>query len=298
MGRVRARVRERINEESAKIRETRAARAEKIHADFLRSVSSTRSSLAGAFMGAGVLAVLGLKWPIAWLGAAVAGFAFIGNLRGPTINGASRSPLMPCGNWAKKHASAKAAADVERDVGALERYISDLAALIELVMRGSTFDHSESQVARRITTAFFLLGYAALGYSDTERTLLFTDGDEQILVRFRHRDGAAVNVTVPQKLAALMRQRGIKTGYLFCSPGLSGNAATFAAANNIRAYTMEEMNEWVNETLASDYGGPAGDILANLDALKEFLSRLSRNLPAHAGRSVGWPKRRRRRRYW
>jgi hypothetical protein len=294
---VRERVRKRVQQEADRIRAEVHARAQKIAAEYFRAVGEARRNLAYSFAGFAACSLLGVLFRPALLGSAIAGFVFIGTLGGPRIGRHGRSPVLPCTRWAREQANEAAVEATEREVVGLDRYLSDLASLVDLVLRSSTFDDSESQVARRITTAFFLLGYLPVEYSGAERTLVFTDGDERILVRFRHREGAAVNVTIPQKLATLMRHLGIARGYLFCSPGLSGNAATFAAEHNIRAYTIETMNSWIDETLSADYGGPEGDMLAHLDSLKTFLASLSRALPEHSPRRSE-PRRRRRRRYW
>jgi curved DNA-binding protein CbpA len=299
LGSVRARVRERINVESAQIREEVSARAAKFAAQHARAVADYRRSAGYAVVGFALCSALGLAFRLAFIGSAVAAFSLISSVGGPRIQGERRPVFLPSRRWATRKAESAAQEETERAVAGLERYIADLASMIELVMRDSTFDDSESQVARRITVAIFLLGYVPVSYSGTERTLEFSAGDERILVRFRHRDGAAVNVTIPQKLATMMSYRGVTRGFLFCSPGLSGNAAAFAAEHRIHAYTIESMNSWIDETLNADYSGPEGDILAHLDGLKTFLAGLARVLPEHRAPSGQHRRRpRRRRRYW
>ncbi|MFY3743312.1 hypothetical protein ACOQFB_05345 [Anaeromyxobacter sp. Red801] len=254
--------------------------------------------MAYSFAGFVCCSAAGFVFKPAFLGSVVAALSFVGHLPGPGVRGERRFVLLPSSGWARRKAEESAHESTERDVVGLERYFADLASFVDLVMRDSTFDDSESQVARRITVAFFLLGYVPLRYSGVERTLEFSDGDDRILVRFRHREGAAVNVTIPQMLAATMRHSGVSRGYLFCSPGLSGNAAAFAAEHNIRAYTIESMNEWIDRTLAADYAGPGGDILAHLDALKTFLGGLSRVLPEHRTSHRSRGPRRRHSRWW
>lgn len=298
LGSMRARVRQRVEQEAAKIRAEVGARAQKFAAEYSRSVAGARRTVGYSFAGFVACSLLGIAFKPAFLGSVVAAFSFAANLGGPRIRGEKRVTFLPSRRWTTQKATEAATEVTQREVVGLERYFADLASMVELVLRDSTFDDSESQVARRITVAFFLLGYMPLQYSGAERTLVFSGGDEQILVRFRHREGAAVNVTIPQKLESLMRSRGVTRGYLFCSPGLSGNAASFAAEHNIRAYTIETMNSWIDETLSADYGGPEGDILAHIDTLKAFIAGLSRTLPEHSRASAVRPRRRWRRRYW
>jgi len=70
--------------------------------------------------------------------------------------------------------------------------------------------------------------------------------------------------------------------FLFCSPGLSGNAENYANTHKVKWYTLETMNHWIEQVLVSDYSGPAGDVLMHLDKLRSFLATLS---PAIAARS-------------
>lgn len=259
------------------------SRAAHLATEFRQQMRTARTAVSYRFVAAAVLCMGAIKLPILWLGVVGAGVSLLGKLSGPRINGQNRSPLKVGGAWVAEAASAEAKGECTQRVGVLQRYHSELASIAELVLRPSTFDDSESQVARRITTAFFVLGYLPLEYSASDRTLLLGAGDEQILVRFRHRSGAAVNVTYVEKLIAAMRRTRIKRGYLFCSPGLSGNAALLAEENDVRSYTMETMSQWIADALTGNYDGPEGDILENIDSLKSFLGRLSNALPSHTG---------------
>ncbi len=237
----------------------------------------------------------GLYLKPAFVGSVLFGFWLVDSVRGPVINSTRRFALNPGSQWVTKEAEHSATQRCEHETAGLQRYYSDLASIMELVLRRSSFDDSESQIARRITTTFFLLGFAPIAYAPPDRTLRFSDGEDELLVRFRHRGGAAVNVSYVEKLIGAMRAARIERGYLFCSPGLSGNAAALAEENGIRAYTLESMETWVEQVLDGDYTGPAGDTLAHLDSLKTFLGRLSNALPGQtSSRSHG----RRRRRYW
>src|SRR5690606_10745544 len=83
-----------------------------------------------------------------------------------------------------------------------------------------------------------------------------------------------------EKLVQLMHTHGAKRSFLFCSPGLSGNAAKYANENRVEWYTLETMNQWIDQASKSDYGGPSGDILQQLDRLTRFLSSLSQEAQA------------------
>lgn len=122
------------------------------------------------------------------------------------------------------------------------------------------------------------MGYTPLQFDRQNRTLLFTDGGERLLVRFRHRTGNATNITYVEKLLSLMLANGAARGFLFCSPGLSGNAENYANTKKIKWYTLEKINIWIDEVLVSDYSGPAGDALRNLDTLINFLTTISYSL--------------------
>jgi hypothetical protein len=175
----------------------------------------------------------------------------------------------------KKHAQDVAKQSCARDAKKVEAFLSSLAYISELLLRPTSFDDSEEQVVRRLSASFFLMGYSPLLYDRQNRTLTFTDGDEKIMVRFRHRGGIATNINYVEKLVGLMREQNIKRGFVFCSPGLSGNAANYAFRSNVAWYHLESMNEWIDQVLISDYSGPAGEILDNLDKFQKFLGYLS-----------------------
>jgi hypothetical protein len=74
-------------------------------------------------------------------------------------------------------------------------------------------------------------------------------------------------------------------GMLFCSPGLSGNAAQYATQHGIKWYTLESMNTWIDSILRSDYAGPAGDMLVNLGNLNRFLAGITHKVGRPYSRS-------------
>jgi hypothetical protein len=291
------RVQQRVEAETKAAWADLQSRSDHLAGEFRQRMRAARIGLAYRFavfvFAACVLGATKIPW--LWLGVALSGLAYLGKLSGPRIQGRNRPPLSFGETWLAEAANAQAADECSRRAAGFQRYQSELASIAELVLRPSTFDDSESQVARRITTAFFVLGYLPVGYSASDRTLLLAAGDEQVLVRFRHRSGAAVNISYVEKLVAAMRGNRIKRGYLFCSPGLSGNAARFAEENNVRWYTIETMSQWIDDALTADYDGPEGDILKNIDTLGSFLGQLSNALPSHAGSAR--PRRRRWRRW-
>lgn len=178
------------------------------------------------------------------------------------------------------HATSTARNNCQAEEKALEAHFSQLADLGILLTRPSTLDESEELVARRLVTAFFVMGYMPTHSDMSQRMLSFTDGEQIILVRFRHREGASTNVKYVEKLASSMRMSGATRGYVFCSPGLSGNAARFADSEGIKWYTLETMNHWIEGIVASDYEGPAGDLLTNLNKLQQLIGSLARALPS------------------
>ncbi len=163
----------------------------------------------------------------------------------------------------------------KKDIDNLSRYSSILASITDLLLRSSSFDDSEEQVARRLTAAFFLMGYVPYSYDRESRILIFNVGEEKVVVRFRHRSGIATNITFVEKLVEKMQMRGTSRGFLFCSPGLSGNAATYANSHSIKWYTLETMNQWIEQVFSSSYSGSSGNILSHLDNLSSFLSSIS-----------------------
>jgi hypothetical protein len=257
---------------------------------FKQEFSNKRQETFFMFIGIIALATITtvLQLAILWIGVIFLGWLLVSRLGGIQVANLSISIFDT--NSAEKlreYAEKVAKESCINEIKNLDRHFSSLASLVKLLLRSSTFDDSEEQVARRLTASFFLMGYMPLHYDNENRTILFTDGEGKILVRFRHRSGIATNVTYVEKLVSLMDGHGIVRGFLFCSPGLSGNAANLASLHNVKWYTLETMNVWIDQVLASDYSGPSGDILVNLDKLCSFIASLSPMISARSSRPHG-----------
>jgi curved DNA-binding protein CbpA len=220
-----------------------------------------------------IIGALAFRYPLLWPVAAVLAFSSFSKFNGVNI-GDQRAALFASDLHQKieQQAHQLVAKECNDKASSFDRYNSDLASIVELTTRPSSFDDSEIQVARRLTVALFLSGYNPSYYDGETRTILFSDKDEKLLVRFRHRSGAAVNAAYVEKLCQLMVFHQASNGLIFCSPGLSGNAAGLATRQRIKSYTLESMNSWIDEILKSDRVGPTGDVLASLDALRNFIS--------------------------
>lgn len=175
-------------------------------------------------------------------------------------------------------------AAIHQQEARLRDYAGKVGALGEIVSRLSSFDDSEEQVARRITVALFLMGYCPDHYDRQGRILVFTSGDERILVRFRHRTGIATNVSYVERMVAAMRMHRCSRGFLFCTPGLSGNGVLLARKEGITWYSLKAMNEWIANVLHGQYSGPHGDVFVLLDKVMVFLGQISTPLPYRGGR--------------
>lgn len=171
----------------------------------------------GVFTG-----IIAVTAPLLWPVAAIMGFMSFSKLKGVPI-GEQRAALFAndAAQLIERAAHQSAAKECNDKAAAFEKYNSDLASIVQLTTRPSSFDDSEIQVARRLTAALFLSGYNPTYYEGETRTILLADGDEKLLVRFRHRSGSPVNITYVERLCELMNFHGASNGLLFCSPGLS-----------------------------------------------------------------------------
>jgi hypothetical protein len=152
-------------------------------------------------------------------------------------------------------------------------------ALFDIVANASTFDTSEQQVAKRITVALFIMGYVPLEYDSKYRMLLFSDGVDQLLIRFRHRTGIPSNIAYVRRQVERMRRDSISRGFIFCTPGLSDNGKEFAEKNNIEWYSLETMNKWIDNVIAAGYAGPDYNLLEYLKHTYQFVRNISLRLP-------------------
>jgi curved DNA-binding protein CbpA len=242
------------------------------------------SALSGLALGASLSDLaLGGSLPVLhtlWLGAGAGWIAFTAAGFRRDRNGAR--PVLPGpaeGRAARRAEDARRAGAREVHDPRLAPYASGIAFLGELLIRPTELDDSEDQLARRITAALFVMGYKPLGYDRRYRLLLFTDDEERLLIRFRHRAGAAINVTFVQGMVEAMDYTGATKGILFCSTGLSGNGAALASQRGIRWYTLARMNEWIESVIRARYTGPPGDILVLLEQIVTFVRQLSTPLP-------------------
>ncbi len=250
-------------------------RTEKILAQLHEQIASARSAFF-YFLGGGLIAgLIAVRAPILWLAAGWLGFLAFSKFKGVELQGKKFAPFNVKPERLRKHAEELAARQCQKEAAGFDQYMTDFASIIETAMRASTYDDSETHVARRIAVALFLMGYAPLYFDNDSRSITFADGDETMVVRFRHRAGAASNVKYVEGLYGMMQFQGAKHGILFCSPGLSGNAARYAQARGIKWYTLEGMNKWIDAILIADYSGPSGDVLDNLKKLKAFLARIT-----------------------
>ncbi len=282
------RVHKKVEEEKKKIWEELNNRTCKNLINCMREYSNKRNETFALFGVVTILIIFAIQLKSILLGVGVLLFGgrLISNLSGVIIEGGSFSIFdSRSQEKIKEHANNMARESCAKDTKKLDRHFASLANLTELLLRSSTFDDSEEQVARRLTASFFLMGYVPLQYDRENRTLLFSDGEEKILIRFRHRSGIATNITYVKKLVSLMMIHGATTGYIFCSPGLSGNAASYANTHGVKWYKLEPMNNWINQVLSSNYSGPSGDILSYLDKLRSFIADISPVLPGRNRKS-------------
>jgi hypothetical protein len=272
------RIDDQIEKEKARIWQDLDNRTRKKETEFRRKYSDYRQGILLVLIGFMVVGAITIYIQVWWLWIAVLylGGLFLSRLNG--INIADRHfSLFESNASGHFHQLAQKTAreSCTQEVNNLGRYYSSLASLTDLLLHPSTYDDSEEQVARRLAASFFLMGYTPLEYERENRTIRLTDGEEEILVRFRHRAGTATNKAFVEKLVRLMYTQRANRSFLFCSPGLSGNAAKYANDNRVKWYTLETMNQWIDQVSTSEYSGPSGDMLMQLDRLTRFLSTVS-----------------------
>jgi hypothetical protein len=154
----------------------------------------------------------------------------------------------------------------------------------EGLLRSSNFlfdpSTSESSMALTLVLGFFCLGYKPLGFFASDRTLVFEDDDGLILVRYRHREGIPTNVSYVRDLAArmdglkLLYGKGLKSAYLFSSPGFSRNALVECGRLGIRYYGLGAFQDWLAELRRTAFLGPRDGVFQSLERLLGIVSQL------------------------
>jgi hypothetical protein len=278
----RRRVYNEVEKQKGKIWGDLKNRTRKNEAEYLILYSSQCRTAILTFIALIAVSALALLYPVFWVGAIFLACICLSTLVPIKIADRAFTIIDPNAvynlqEYAYELAKRSCAADLKK----VEAYLSSLASISQLLSRPSTLDDSEEQVTRRMAVSFFLMGYIPLLFDRQSRTLTFTDGNEIIMARFRHRNGRPTNVTYVKKLVGIMTKQGISRGFLFCSSGLSQNADEYARKNNIIWYQLESMNEWIDQVLVSNYSGPSGEVLDSLDNLQKFIGFISPEFTTH-----------------
>src|SRR5579872_431962 len=169
--------------------------------EFTKRFEQERTTFYAMAMAGFVAGTVGFAIPLLWVVAGIMAFVSYSKLKGVRV-GEEKVALFAndISQSIERAAHQAAAKECHDKAAAFDKYNSDLASIVQLTTRASSFDDSEDQVARRLTAALFLSGYHPIYYDGDNRTILFADGDEKLLVRFRHRSGVAVNVTYVERL--------------------------------------------------------------------------------------------------
>ncbi len=258
-------------------------KARKNEADYLNRYSNQSLNAFLTFLGLIAFSALALHYSVFWVFAICLGCFCLSTLAPVKIANRAFSIIDPNAVYnlrelAYQSAKQSCAANLKK----VEAYLSSLATISQILFRPSTLDDSEEQIARRLAVAFFLMGYIPALFDKLHRTITFTDGGELIMARFRHREGGPTTTAYVEEMVELMTQQGISRGFLFCSSGLSENADNYAQKMDVIWYQLENMNEWINQVLKSDYSGPAGEALDNLDKLHSFIGHISTEFTARS----------------
>lgn len=174
-----------------------------------------------------------------------------------------------CRDGARRHA----AATCVRDAACLDVHFAALDELERLALTPTGPGDPETQVVRRLSLAFFLLGCLPRAYDPDDGLLFVSYGADRLLVRLRHRSGPALGPAFVQKTARLCTRHKAQTAYLFSTPGLSARAIAAAEAAEIRWFDREGMNAWI-PSLWRTAAGPPGDLLEHLIGLQPLLRAL------------------------
>jgi len=283
LGGFRMRVYNEVEKQKGKIWGDLQIRTQKNEAEFLIRYSNQCRSALLTFIALMVVSVLAMQFSVFWVGAFFLACYCLSTLLPIKIADRAFTIIDPSAVYnLQEHAHELAKQSCAADFKKVEAYLSSLASISQLLSQPSTLDDSEEQVARRLTVAFFLMCYIPLLFDRQSRTLTFTDGVEIIMARFRHRNGRPTNITYVERLVGLMTKQGISRGFLFCSSGLSENADSYARKNKVIWHQLESMNEWIDQVLLSNYSGPSGEVLGNLDNLQKFIGHISPEFTTHS----------------
>lgn len=268
---LRERLERAIDAERVRIWNTKSSRQSAKIEELQRQFATAQSTFYwAAGIGAVSLLLVG-PLPIFWIGVIGGGLVALSGFGGVDIAGRKFSVFGMDRQALAAHAEDLVRQQCESEVGTLAQRNAEFEQIMDILTRPSSQSDDEIHVARRISAALFVMGYAPVYYDSENRMMVFADGEEKLVARFRHRDGASVNVSYVERLHMFARAHGARHALLFCSPGLSENAAAYAKRHGITPYTLERMNAWIGDVSRSNYTGPNGDILEQIPKFIRFL---------------------------
>jgi len=119
---LRRRVQERVEAETKAAWADIQARSEHFTAEFKHRMWTARMGLFYRFIAVVGCSVAAIRIPLLWLGAAIAGFAFLSKVSGPSITGQNRSPFSFGSAWLSEAAKTEATNECSRRAAGFQRY--------------------------------------------------------------------------------------------------------------------------------------------------------------------------------
>lgn len=225
------------------------------------------------------LAVLGawgaFRLPLLWVFVVVVLVPLVRRIRGLTWQGQNFSVLALGQQAIQEHAHALAQASVERDAAPLAGHEQALAELKTLINQPSTATDTPVQLARRLSAAFFLIGYSPLRWQEEDDRLIVVRGESEVAIQVRPAAKQSLSVTQIDRLLSQLRAAKQREAYLFVLSKVSARARERAGESAVRCFDLTELNEWIPSLLSSGYRGPGGDSLNALTRLRHFIQGLS-----------------------
>ena len=264
-----------IHAEQVRIWNTVSSRRNAKFEELKRQFATAQSSFYGSVAVVAVSLFLAMPLPIFWIGVVGGILVALTGLSGVDIAGTKFSVFSIDREALSDHADELVRKQCEFEVSALSQRNTEFAQIVDILTRPSGQYDEETQVARRISAALFVMGYVPLFYDSENRMMVLAGGEEKLVARFRVRDGASVNKSYVEKLHLFARAHGAKHALLFCSPGFSENAAAYAKQHGITPYTLDRMNAWIVDVSRSNYTGPKADILEQLPKFIGFLGGIA-----------------------
>jgi curved DNA-binding protein CbpA len=272
------RVKDRITRDRDRITLDRESRKSACVDEFTKKLLKARLEAAVILLAMGLAGLVGVLYPVAFLGTLGGGALLVPRLRGVNFgvgNELSVALLDPlAGRRIQELAERLSQESVARDRERLEVHFAALEQLGKLVTTSTKAADTENQVLRRLLATLFVLGLMPTRHDASAKRVVLQGEGEWAALFYQHGVNQPLALATVERILDARAAVGAQAAFLYNQGGLSEKAAECADSAYVRWVGIRELNAWAKQVWTSENGGPSGDILQRLAEFKSFLDTL------------------------